>query len=123
MNCASCEKPLDDIDKELQKKRRGVPNNYCATCSKDYRRWTNIKRRYKISKEQYLQIIKEQDEKCVICHLPTGPRSVVDHCHASGVVRGVICNNCNLLIGLSKEDKEILERAIEYLNKWKIKAE
>ena len=123
MRCPSCDKPLDDKDKELQKKRRGVPVGYCGICAKEYRKWSNIKRRYGITKEQYLQIVKEQDGKCVLCHEPTGPKSVVDHCHDTGIVRGVLCNNCNALIGFSKEDKKILERTIEYLNKWKVKAE
>jgi len=40
----------------------------------------------------------------------------VDHCHASGEVRGVLCNHCNRALGLFKDSCDNLGRAIEYLN-------
>lgn len=96
---------------------------YCSPCSREYRKWSNIKRRYGITKQDYEKIIKEQDDHCVLCHEDIGPKSVVDHCHDTGVVRGVLCNNCNAVIGFSKESIEILQRTINYLEKWKGKVE
>ena len=42
----------------------------------------------------------------------------VDHNHATKKVRGLLCVNCNIIIGNSFEDKNILANAIEYLNKY-----
>ena len=50
---------------------------------------------------------------CEICH--SKDSLVVDHCHTSGVVRGVLCSPCNTAIGLMKEDPERLQAAIEYV--------
>ncbi len=123
MYCASCDSPLTDSEISALGTRRGVPKHYCDTCSRDYRRWSNIRIRYKITKEQYNEIVESQDGKCVLCHEDIGPKSVIDHCHSSGVVRGILCNNCNALVGFSKESIEVLNRTIEYLKRWKEKAE
>jgi hypothetical protein len=40
---------------------------------------------------------------------------VVDHCHASGSVRGLLCHNCNRALGLPKDSDEVLQRAISHL--------
>ena len=43
----------------------------------------------------------------------------VDHCHSTKVVRGVIHHRCNMMIGLAKDNTELLKKAIKYLNKFK----
>lgn len=40
---------------------------------------------------------------------------VIDHCHATGRIRGLLCHNCNRALGLLKDSEENLKRAIEYL--------
>jgi hypothetical protein len=40
---------------------------------------------------------------------------MVDHCHATGKVRGLLCHNCNRALGLLKDDKSTIRRALEYL--------
>lgn len=40
---------------------------------------------------------------------------VVDHCHSSGKVRGLLCHNCNRALGLFQDSMSSLTRAIEYL--------
>jgi hypothetical protein len=47
--------------------------------------------------------------------LDRGPRVHVDHCHISGKVRGVLCQNCNLGLGHFHDTPEKLERAAAYL--------
>ena len=50
-------------------------------------------------------LTKRQEGKCAICHIPlsvTGPGACLDHNHATGVIRGVLCRNCNGIEGKLK---------------------
>lgn len=58
-------------------------------------------------------MVANQKGLCKLCELPK--KLVVDHCHETGKVRGLLCRNCNLLIGHAKEDIVILQNAINYL--------
>jgi hypothetical protein len=40
---------------------------------------------------------------------------VVDHCHATGKVRGLLCHNCNRALGLMQDNIENIKRAADYL--------
>jgi hypothetical protein len=51
---------------------------------------------------------------CEICG-NADSRICLDHCHQTNTFRGWICNNCNLAIGLVKDNTQTLERIIEYL--------
>lgn len=93
----------------------------------EIQRWKQIKHRYGMTKEQYLTMLVEQGYKCPVCgtglHIEaikrTGKRppnqAVIDHCHSSGHVRGILCHNCNVAIGHFKDDVEIIKNAIQYL--------
>lgn len=79
-------------------------------------------RLYKITQDIYDNMYKSQNGLCKICNKPeTRQRNgkvmnlVVDHCHNSNSVRGLLCHKCNCLIGYANDDKDILEMAIIYL--------
>ena len=58
---------------------------------------------------------------CNICKNPESHKQrslALDHDHITGKVRGFLCTNCNLGMGLFKDNIEILNNAIEYLTKW-----
>jgi hypothetical protein len=57
--------------------------------------------------------------RCEICLCePTeGNRIVFDHCHSSGMARGWLCDRCNKVLGLARDDATILQRMIQYLEK------
>ena len=96
---------------------------YCSDDCKDAASAEKyLKRRYNLSEAEYTAIADQQGEKCAICH-GTGFKMqerhkselVVDHCHETGKVRGLLCHNCNRALGLFHDNKEALLRAIEYL--------
>jgi hypothetical protein len=63
-------------------------------------------------------MVAEQGDKCAICGRaePNGRgRWHIDHDHKTGKVRGLLCNNCNVLLGHAHEDPAILWAAIDYL--------
>jgi hypothetical protein len=80
-----------------------------------------LKMQYGITPEQYDEMLIAQDGKCEICKTdkPTGKWKVfaVDHCHKTGNIRGLLCNECNRGMGLLRDDPELLIKAAEYLNK------
>lgn len=90
--------------------------------TKEYRRWYTIKLRYGITKEEYETIFKNQGYKCCICkNTKSGHKNtdemVVDHCHKTQKVRGLLCNRCNTFLGNVNEDVNILQEAIKYLKR------
>jgi hypothetical protein len=71
---------------------------------------------------EYREQIKLQDNRCAICLLknPKGPKNRirfldVDHCHITGINRGILCFNCNQLLERAQDSITILENAIFYL--------
>ena len=63
-------------------------------------------------------MLTEQDGACAICTLPfeAKPKAInVDHCHATGRVRGLLCSRCNLGIGMFRDSAQMLRRAAEYV--------
>ena len=82
-----------------------------------------LRESFGLSLEQYQEMHDRQDGKCAICGQPeTQLRDgkvkalAVDHCHSTGRIRGLLCSDCNTGIGKLKEDVEILQSAIRYLN-------
>lgn len=82
------------------------------------------KRRYGMTKEQYIELYNKQSGVCAICGKPestigkkgTSPvRLSVDHSHVTGKIRGLLCKKCNLGIGYLKDDPNVLLSARNYL--------
>lgn len=73
-------------------------------------------RRYGITVAQYNELILKQNGACAICKTEGNRQSLsVDHDHETGRIRGLLCHNCNLAIGLCHDSIEILKASIEYL--------
>lgn len=81
---------------------------------------TKLKINYGLSYSEYLRILKSQDNLCAICG--NGGKLVVDHCHSFKNVRGLLCNNCNFGLGHFKDNKDLLYKAIKYLDDTQTKA-
>lgn len=74
--------------------------------------------RYRITADSFWDLVMAQGWACPLCRVvfePGGTKMVVDHNHASGAVRGVLCMSCNTGLGHLKDSPDVLERAIEYL--------
>lgn len=83
------------------------------------RRERDLKKQYNITLKEYNEILCKQNDVCGICHKPeTRPTSknlVVDHCHKTGKVRGLLCSKCNAALGFFQENINNLQNAIKYL--------
>jgi len=69
---------------------------------------------YGITLEQFTTMREQQGGMCLICH-KFMDKPHVDHCHATGKVRGLLCGNCNRGLGVFFENIQTLENAISYL--------
>lgn len=108
---------------------RFQPNILCSWCKecnnfagKEWKKrnpdntWKNhIKTFYGLSKENYLNLLKLQNNKCKICNKEDVKILSVDHCHKTGKIRGLLCRKCNSAIGLFYENIINLQNAINYL--------
>jgi len=90
----------------------------------DFLRRIHLKQKYNLTLEQYFILSMEQENVCAICKSKeTGYQTnymYVDHDHATGKVRGLLCNKCNFGLGNFKDKINILESAINYLKKERI---
>lgn len=78
------------------------------------------RRKYGITPEWFEARMAEQGEACATCQRPfcwddkqTKPH--IDHCHATGKVRGVLCNRCNTVLGLVGDQAELLNSLAGYV--------
>lgn len=83
-----------------------------------------LRKTYNISLEEYRQMFVDQSNKCAICGLDgfkickdAKTLLVVDHCHSTGKVRGLLCHNCNRGLGLFQDNTEYLGAAIKYIER------
>lgn len=82
----------------------------------DERKFYSILKTYGLSREQYIDMMLEQDFRCPVCARPIeASRWVVDHCHETGKVRGLLDQNCNTLLGKAYDNIATLGRAQAYL--------
>ena len=80
-------------------------------------RASHYRRLYGITQGERDALLIAQGNCCAICNAtePGSRNWHVDHCHDTGVVRGILCHHCNLGLGHAKDDIEILRKMIAYL--------
>ena len=107
-------------------KDKGQSQYYCKICTNNkyengghLKQWlSRILQRYNLTKEEAIELYDRPE--CDICQVElTNDRSssqrCVDHNHDTDVVRGVLCNSCNAGLGMFKDSKLIMSKAIKYL--------
>lgn len=130
--CSQCgeSKPLWDFHKFWMSR-----DGHCAQCAackltserirnadpavKAVKYSTNLRNLYGITLQEKLDLIEAQGGLCPVCKKELAlldPKRVhVDHCHVTGLVRGVLCGHCNPMLGNAFDNVEILKAGIAYL--------
>ena len=133
--CKQCgeEKPLSEMEK--CKKSKDGTRKTCMVCKrkryfksrsnnverqKQNQRKSHLMNRYKITLEEYDAMVIKQDNKCGICGREGNSHSNtrhldVDHCHNTGLIRGLLCNRCNQSMGKVKDNPELLMLMYKWL--------
>jgi hypothetical protein len=75
-------------------------------------------RKHGISVEEYQRILTRQHNACGICEQPFTCTPCIDRCHKTRMVRGLLCNKCNLGLGNYNDNPAFLRRAAGYLERW-----
>ena len=74
-----------------------------------------LKSNHNLDLSSYDTLLNLQKGECAICMKVPSKPLFVDHCHATGKIRGLLCQHCNTLLGMAFDNTEILEGAISYL--------
>jgi hypothetical protein len=74
-----------------------------------------LKYKYGLTVEDFNRMVEDQDGRCMICDDRYDDKLVIDHCHETSAVRGLLCSNCNSALGLLRDDPEIVTNAARYL--------
>lgn len=104
--------------------RKGVSDGLFAKCRPCLLRYNRAKK-YGITPERIDEMYDEQDGRCAVCRTPIGADCHIDHDHeccagyrsCGECVRGLLCNSCNLMLGMAKDSIPTLLAAAEYLQK------
>lgn len=93
-------------------------HGWCKKCS-DTRTVENGRKRLGLTAEDYKMLLESQHGRCAICGQVMGSEKKkgphVDHDHDTGMIRGLLCPLCNILLGAAKDDIAVLRAAITYL--------
>ena len=68
-----------------------------------------------LTEERYHELMESQEGRCAICGMKPEGRLAVDHDHATGQVRGLLCQSCNVAPGFLRDDPNRLKTAIASL--------
>lgn len=124
-----CGTEREVIFRSLQRSRRGTQGSYSCGCyqkevmasrrrhgepgTKEYNRSRYLWTSYRMTPNEYDQMLVTQDGHCWIC--PSTEELFVDHCHKTGKVRAILCRGCNVALGHFKENPLTMAHAIRYL--------
>ena len=79
---------------------------------------------YGLTPEQYKMILKRQKNKCTVCPTKLSKLSSkeihIDHNHKTGKVRGILCQKCNLALGLLLESVNIIKSLLNYIGQFDV---
>ena len=107
--CKNC------VNAAARKMRVDKPERYAR-----YKKRANEYRkesRYGITQEDFNNMLVEQNNVCKICsnEFKSTKDTHVDHCHKSNIVRGLLCNSCNMALGQFNDNTDNMDNAIRYL--------
>ena len=123
--CSHCKETKPVSDFHWKRKHLNQHQPRCKPCAlvNAKKHWqkkgrdTAALRKYGVSGDEYRAMLEAQGGTCAICDetCRRGKMLCIDHNHTTGEVRGLLCNDCNTMIGLGQDDINILNRAIDYL--------
>lgn len=109
---------LNAYARDYHNKRKDDGSDYLQR-KRSYSVVARRKAKYNITRDCYDTMLTAQGGKCIICDEHYGSDLRVDHDHETNEIRGLLCSNCNSGLGLFKENANRMQRAIEYLDRYR----
>lgn len=102
---------------------KSIAKNGKPKYTKEQRKKHALKSRFGLTVEDFNNMLKEQMDVCAICLKPEIVKNrdgsikslSVDHCHETGIVRGLLCDSCNYALGCFKDNIFLINSASQYL--------
>lgn len=145
MRCSVCKIEKTEENFYINRSKSTGRNSECKPCTREYRKlyylnnkdklddkakqWrldnpeqhknNEMMRKYGITVDEYNSMLYAQEYQCAICGTSAEENKqdlAVDHCHNTGTVRGLLCKACNRGLGMFKDDTDLLNKALEYLD-------
>jgi hypothetical protein len=107
---------LDQYSQTANGNLRGI----CIVCETDQKlrkRENRLNLKYRITPEEYNAYLENQYGRCAICAKFSERTLHMDHDHETQQLRGLLCSNCNVGLGMFQDDPVLLRRALEYIVK------
>ena len=111
-----------EADRERQRKRRAkmTPEQRAENLRRhrEYYYRTRKFKKYGMTNEQWDEMWNEQGKRCKVCgtdKTESRDRWHTDHCHTTGLVRGILCSLCNQMLGMARDSERILRAGADYL--------
>lgn len=112
--CSSCWSSMTESQRNNLMAREYRRENLETSRRKTYRQ--SLKRRLGVSIEEHDTLMVAQGGVCAICGVNNGERRLhLDHCHTTGKIRALLCSGCNVGLGGFKDNVDLLQKAIDYL--------
>lgn len=134
--CRNCDERKPFSEYTTSKLRSDGRHSVCKKCCQDYHQeWRDenpskireqtLRNRYGIDQSIFDSMLEQQQHRCAVCGSMDAQRKdldklVIDHCHESGKVRGLLCHNCNAGLGHFKDNPQWLMSAVRYLTSYKV---
>ena len=99
---------------EVYREQRKLTDRLRYQRLKEHRAEQQLQRRYGITSQEREEMQRRQGDCCAICG-GCFERLLVDHCHDTGVVRGLLCDRCNRALGYFQDREDVIRRAADYL--------
>lgn len=113
-------------DPEWRRRANEISLDYRRRNKEKVKVWdkkSQLRMKYGMTLNELNERLHRQNHRCMICREAFQPKksksACVDHNHTTKQVRDILCSRCNSIIGYAEENPEILQSAIDYLQKWK----
>lgn len=117
VRCKECGKERNKARHRTNRDADLAANREWYTANKKVHKNAALRFKYGISYEIYEAMLSKQNGGCALCGASAGYGKMlaVDHNHATGKIRGLLCDACNLGIGKFKDSPEKLRAAAAYI--------